>query len=140
MILAEDERAIIAVLLRYATGIDRRDWALFGTCFTEDFTGTYPGFGTWHGADAITDFMRTAHENLGATLHRMSNFVIERNGDTTTARSYVDAILLPLAETSEAHNALGLYDDVFVSGATGWRIARRHFTAIKSAKKKGLLF
>ncbi len=33
----EDERSIIAVLLRYATGIDTRDWNLFRTCFSEDF-------------------------------------------------------------------------------------------------------
>ena len=130
MIAAEDERAIVAVLLRYATGIDRRDWALFRTCFTEDFTGMYPGFGTWHGAEAITDFMRTAHENLGPTLHRMSNFVIESNGDTITARSYVDAVLMPPTETGKVHRAAGLYDDILSHGAAGWQIARRRFEAV----------
>lgn len=130
MTLAEDERAITDVLLRYATGIDRRDWTLFRTCFAEDFIGIYPGFGTWHGADAITEFMSTAHENLGATLHRMSNFDIKSSRDSATARSYVDAVLMPLAETGDVHRAMGLYDDVFVRGAAGWRITRRNFIAV----------
>jgi hypothetical protein len=131
MIGAADERAITAVLLRYATGIDRRDWALFRACFTEDFNGTYPGFGTWHGAEAITEFMRTAHAGLGPTLHRMSNFVIEGDGDNATARSYVDALLMPPTESGDVHRAAGLYDDVFVRGATGWLIARRAFTPVQ---------
>jgi uncharacterized protein (TIGR02246 family) len=130
MIAAEDERAIAAVLLRYATGIDRRDWALFRTCFTEDCVGIYPGFGTWRGPDAITDFMREAHADLGPTLHRMSNFVIEGEGGNATARSYVDALLIKSVDTGEAHRAAGLYDDVLVRGIPGWQIARRAFTSV----------
>jgi len=131
MISVEDERAITAVLLRYATGIDRRDWSLFRTCFTEGFTGTYPGFGTWHGADAITAFMRTAHAGLGPTLHRLTNFVIEGDGDNASARSYVDALLMPLADFGEMHRAAGLYDDLLVRGVTGWQIVRRAFTPVR---------
>ena len=130
MIHAEDERAIVAVLLRYATGIDRRDWVLFRSCFTQDFTGVYPGFGTWQGADAITEFMRTAHAGLGPTLHRMSNFVIEGDGDTATSRSYVDAVLMPPNEGGEVHKAAGLYDDNLVRGDAGWQISRRAFIPI----------
>jgi hypothetical protein len=32
----EDQRDIADVVLRYATGIDRRDWPLFRTVFTDD--------------------------------------------------------------------------------------------------------
>ena len=130
MIRGDDERAIVAVLLRYATGIDRRDWALFRSCFSEDFTGIYPGFGTWLGADAITDFMRAAHENLGPTLHRMSNFVIVGSGDAATARSYVDAVLMASTETGAMHRAAGLYEDVLMRSERGWQIARRAFVPV----------
>jgi len=41
-----DVRADVAdVLVRYATGIDQRDWALFRTCFTEDCEADYGGIG-----------------------------------------------------------------------------------------------
>jgi hypothetical protein len=130
MISAEDERAIVGVLLRYATGIDRRDWVLFRTCFTEDFTGSYPGFGTWRGADAITDFMRTAHASLGPTLHRMGNFVIDVDAGNVTARSYVDALLMTSTANAKAHRAAGLYEDLFVRSEAGWQIARRAFVPV----------
>src|SRR3546814_6775496 len=38
MISPEHERAIIAVLVRYATGIDARNWPLFRTCRSEEHT------------------------------------------------------------------------------------------------------
>ena len=39
-------RADVAdVLVRYATGIDRRDWELFRTCFTEDCDADYGDIG-----------------------------------------------------------------------------------------------
>jgi ketosteroid isomerase-like protein len=125
---AEDERAIVATLLRYATGIDQRDWPLFRTCFTEDAVADYPGFGQWVGARAITDFMEQAHAPMGATLHRVSNCVVAGEADVATARSYVDAVLtLP---DGTVHNATGVYQDRLVRSADGWRIAERRFQAV----------
>jgi hypothetical protein len=63
---------IAEVLVRYATGIDRRDWGLFRSCFTADCHADYEGIGTWESADAITDFMVRAHADMGHTLHRIS--------------------------------------------------------------------
>lgn len=128
---AEDERAIIKVLVRYATGIDRRDWHLFRTCFTDTFEGDYPGFGLWRGPDEITAFMEQAHAPLGQTLHRMTNFVVQSHGDLATARSYVDALLMPGEEGGEIHRAHGFYDDDFIRTSDGWKIRRRLFTAVQ---------
>jgi 3-phenylpropionate/cinnamic acid dioxygenase small subunit len=36
MLAPADEREITALLTRYATGIDTRDWPLFEACFAED--------------------------------------------------------------------------------------------------------
>ena len=41
---------IAEVLVRYATGIDRRDWTLFRTCFTDDCDADYGDIGTLHSA------------------------------------------------------------------------------------------
>ena len=48
---------VAEVLVRYATGIDRRDWTLFRSCFTADCDIDYGDIGVWHGADAITAYM-----------------------------------------------------------------------------------
>lgn len=127
---AQDERAIGAVLISYATGIDQRDWALFHSLFTFDCEADYGSFGKWHGANAITEYMKQAHADLGPTLHRISNIAIRNVDGQVHARCYVDAMLLPMNEGGPLHRAIGYYDDQFIRTANGWHIARRQFHAL----------
>lgn len=124
-----DEQQIGDLLVRYATGIDRRDWALFRTVFTEDCELDYGDIGTWRGADAVVDFMTAVHDMAGPTLHRITNAVVSVDGDTATARAYVDALILAQDNTSGV-SAAGFYDDELVRTKAGWRIARRRFTTV----------
>lgn len=126
----QDERSINAVLLAYASAIDRRDWALFRTCFTEDCSADYGDFGRWNTAVALTQFMQDAHAQLGSTLHRISNIRLTAKRDGVDAVSYVDAILKPQNDHGPVHRAMGSYDDFLVRTGNGWRIARRRFNAI----------
>lgn len=130
-----DERAakqdISEVLVRYATGIDTRDWALFRTCFTEDVLAEYEGIETWTDVEGITSFMEAAHRHMGHTMHRLSNLAIQVHGDAATARSYVDGILMD-ADGQSGYNPSGFYDDELVRTAYGWRIAHRRFTMVLS--------
>lgn len=129
----DDERAakqdIAEVLVRYATGIDRRDWSLFRTCFTDDVIADYDGIATWHGVDEITDSMTTSHAEMGHTMHQLANIAVEIHGDTATARSYVDAVLMS-SDGQSGLNARGIYDDGLVRTADGWRIAQRRYTMV----------
>jgi len=127
---ALDERAITAVLIGYATGIDRRDWKLFHSLFTYDCEADYGSFGKWLGASAITEYMKQAHADLGPTLHRISNIEIRSSGGQVLARSYVDALLTSMNEGGPLHRGVGHYDDQFVRTASGWQIARRQFHAL----------
>ena len=126
----EDRQDISDVLIRYATGIDRRDWPLFRTVFTADCELDYGEIGTWHGIDAVTAFMEQSHAMAGDTMHRMSNQVIAVDGDRAEARTYVDGLILGPDNTSGV-NAVGFYDDDLVRTADGWRIARRRFTPVR---------
>ena len=72
----EDRQDIADVLLRYATGIDRRDWPLFRTAFTDDCRTRLRRDRQWRGVDAVTDFMETSHAMAGHTMHRLTNQVI----------------------------------------------------------------
>lgn len=130
-VAAEDERAIIHVLLRYATGIDTRDWPLFRTCFTEDCEVDYGSFGQWRGPRQVTEYMADAHRQMGPTLHKLSNIVINCENQDVRARTYVDAILMPGAIDGPAHRAAGIYDDYFVRTSDGWKIYRRKFTMVE---------
>jgi 3-phenylpropionate/cinnamic acid dioxygenase small subunit len=128
----EDRQEIDDVLLRYATGIDRRDWPLFRTVFTEDCELDYGEIGAWTGIDAVTLFMQQAHAMAGHTLHRMSNQVIAVDGDKAEARSYVDALIM-VGDNTSGVNGIGYYDDDLVRTDAGWRIARRRFTIVRVA-------
>jgi hypothetical protein len=62
-------------------------------------------------------------------MHRMTNQVIDVDGDTAHARTYVDALIL--AEGGSGVNAIGFYDDDLARTAAGWRITRRTFTQVR---------
>ncbi|WP_099021536.1 nuclear transport factor 2 family protein [Mycolicibacterium palauense] len=126
----DDRQDIGDVLIRYATGIDRRDWTLFATAFTDDCMLDYGEIGCWEGVGAVTEFMERSHALAGHTLHRMSNQVIDVAGDRATARTYVDGLILA-PDGAAGVNAIGIYDDELVRTDTGWRIARRRFTPVR---------
>jgi 3-phenylpropionate/cinnamic acid dioxygenase small subunit len=121
-----DKEQIAEVLIRYATGIDSKDWPLLRSCWTDEINVDYQQLGRFTSPDALTDLMRQLHENMGPTYHRMSNFVINVDGDKATVRSYVNAVLmLQPDDTTNWVEALGHYDDVFVRTADGWKIRQR---------------
>ena len=125
----EVRQDVADVLVRYATGIDRRDWALFRTCFTDDCEADYGEIGVWHGVEAITGWMERAHAGCGHTMHRITNQAVSRHGDGVAARSYVDALVMA-PDNRTGTRAVGYYDDELVRTDDGWRIARRRFTMV----------
>jgi hypothetical protein len=123
-----DKDQIAEVLIRYATGIDSKDWPLLRSCWTDEIDVDYQQLGRFTSAEALTDVMRQLHENMGPTYHRMSNFVIavDEAGDRATVRSYVQAVLmLQPNDSTNWVEALGHYDDIFVRTPDGWRISER---------------
>jgi 3-phenylpropionate/cinnamic acid dioxygenase small subunit len=126
----EDRQDISDLLVRYATGIDRRDWPLFRNVFTDDCELDYGEIGTWQGVDAVTDFMDTTHAMAGHTLHRLTNQAITLDGDNASARTYIDAVIM-FGDNQSGVNAWGFYDDEIVRTGDGWRIARRRFTQVR---------
>lgn len=125
----EDRRQISDVLVRYATGIDRRDWPLLRTVFTEDCELDYGEIGTFVGVDAVVQFMTETHRMAGHTLHRITNQAVDVDGETATARAYVDALIMAPDNTSGV-NAVGFYDDELLRTDMGWQIRRRRFTLV----------
>jgi hypothetical protein len=121
-----DKERIAEVLIRYATGIDSKDWPLLRSCWTEDVDADYGEVGRFSGADAITDLMKRLHGAMGPTYHRLSNFAVAVDGERATARSYVHALLQAIPDDAASWvEAVGHYDDELVRTADGWRIARR---------------
>ena len=124
--MLDDHDQISQVLIRYATGIDQKDWPLLRTCWTDDVVVDYDTLGQYTGADTLTEVMKQTHQNMGPTYHRVSNFVIDVDGGRAAVRSYVHAVLLITpGDPSNWLDAVGHYDDEFVRHPAGWRISRR---------------
>jgi 3-phenylpropionate/cinnamic acid dioxygenase small subunit len=131
-----DRELITDVLVRYATGIDTKDWSLFRTCFTDDVQADYgEGVGSWSSVDAITDYMTAMHADMVDTKHRLTNFVIEVDGDSATASTYVHAVLVVTNDPLTWYEPVGRYEDRLVRTSEGWRISHRvyHSTRMLSS-------
>ncbi len=127
---AQDDRAITALLVSYGCAIDRRDWQKLRACFSDDCECDYGSFGKWQGPAAIAHFMKQAHADIGPTLHRITNVESWTQDGQAHARSYVDALLMPVNEGGPIHHGIGYYDDQLVRTGAGWRIARRQFVPV----------
>jgi 3-phenylpropionate/cinnamic acid dioxygenase small subunit len=127
-----DHDLITDVLVRYATGIDTKDWKLFRTCFTDDVHADYgEGVGSWTDADGITEYMTVMHADMVDTKHQLTNFVIEIDGDSATASTYVHAVLVVTHDPLTWYEPVGRYEDRLVRTPEGWRISHRAYHATR---------
>jgi 3-phenylpropionate/cinnamic acid dioxygenase small subunit len=133
------EPAVVAgvseVLVRYATSIDSRDWKLFRTCFTDDCQVDYGKLPNgevqrWDSVEAMATWMETAHQDMGHTLHRITNQRVEGDERRVRARCYVDVLLTTPAGELIVHGA-GFYNDELLQTTDGWKIATRRFTSVR---------
>jgi 3-phenylpropionate/cinnamic acid dioxygenase small subunit len=123
-----DKAQITEVLIRYATGIDSKDWPLFRSCWADEVDLDYGEVGRFTDPDAFTELFAQTHNPMGPTYHRLSNFAIDIDeaGDTATARTYVHAVLMVTRDDNSPWvDVIGHYDDELVRATDGWRIRRR---------------
>ena len=91
-----DRQAISDVVNRYATGIDRRQWDLYRSCFTDPVTIDFSSFAGEGEAETISvdDWVARVRGTLSgfdATHHQSSNHVHSIEGDDATCVSYMVA-------------------------------------------------
>jgi ketosteroid isomerase-like protein len=110
---------------RYARAVDRRDWALAATLFTDDAVLLSTRF-ELVGVPQILRGLRTV-ERYRATFHAVHNQTLEIDGDEASAETY--CVANHLFERAGAARKLdrGIrYQDRYRRGADGaWRLARR---------------
>ena len=126
----EEQRAIEALLMRYATAADSRDAALLASCFTEDVRADYGSqIGKFEGRAALVGHLQAMLGACGPTLHFISNVVLSGHGEAISSRCYTQAVVhLPGAETPL--RTAGIYDDRLRRTQDGWRIATRVYSPI----------
>jgi 3-phenylpropionate/cinnamic acid dioxygenase small subunit len=122
-----DRAAISDTVIRYATGIDMRDWVAYRSCFTDevdiDFTSWMGGTPTRMVADEWVAMVRDALSGFAATQHISTNHVITLEGDEATCVSYLQAQhYLPNDQGDSVFTLGGYYTNRLVCAPDGWRI------------------
>jgi SnoaL-like domain len=131
------ERAeIVALSVRYASGIDRRDWSLYRSCFTDvcaiDFSSWSARPAGERRADEWVDAVRRTNGSFDATQHLMANHVVTIEGDRAASVYEVQAQHWFTPETLVAlgHGGIvnwctlgGHYTSEVVRAGGAWRIS-----------------
>jgi len=138
-----DRQTIVDVVIRYATGIDMRDWDLYRSCFADPCEFD---FSSWNGrpatvmpADTWVDAVRATNGNFESTQHLSTNHVVRFDSDDeATCVSYMQAQHWYSAErlTSLGHpgddarwcTLGGFYTYTLVRTGDDWRIRRCQLT------------
>jgi hypothetical protein len=128
-----DIEEIRMLLARYCQLCDARtDTSFVREIFTEDATDDHGLFGqVFRGWDEIEQMYVRSSEFLESAAHFVTNEQIELDGDTATARSYVQCWTW-LRESAALGNVrpadyvfVGVYHDTFRRTPDGWRISGR---------------
>lgn len=137
--LLQDRADITDLINRYATGIDRRDWALYRSIFADELEMDFSSYSGQPGSKMTGDEWVAGVQLLlpgfDATQHLFSNFVIEVDGDEATATVYMQAehfIANSLGDNS--HTLGGYYVHKLRRGAEGWKI---HATTLNVTWSRG---
>jgi hypothetical protein len=127
-----EKAAVRETLLRYAAGIDRRDWDLMLSCFTDDVWAIFQGNDLGRGRDKILAYINTAASGFRiiSSIHMLANMYIELDGARAKADTYGIGYLVfdsgtgPTLRTRHLHYV----DDLVRNDDDSWLIAKRVLT------------
>jgi hypothetical protein len=138
-----DRQAVVDVVIRYATGIDMRDWDLYASCFTDPCEFD---FSSWSGRgpalltpEQWVKAVRSVNGNFDTTQHLSTNHVVTFDGpDAARCVSYMHAqhwfsaerlVELGEAATEPRWCTLGgYYTNDLTRTDDGWKIRRCQLT------------
>ena len=120
----EDRLALRELADRYARAVDRRDWELASTLFSEDCVLQGPGY-ELVGRTKILAGLRLI-DRYSATQHSVHNQLVEVDGDVATGETYCTAHHVYERDGRRRMLDWGIrYQDRCVRERGAWRYARR---------------
>jgi ketosteroid isomerase-like protein len=123
----EDERAIEALIARYADAVNRRAAEDWEALWTRD--GVWSAFGqSFEGRDAVVGTWKAAMQGFRLVFHVIHSGVIELDGDNAHGRWSISEQLQSTNGTPGT--LLALYHDDYRREREGWRFARRELEVL----------
>lgn len=121
-----DKLAVAETVYRYATGVDRRDWALYRSIFTDTVTIDFASFDPnlpprVMRADDWVAGLVPLFTGLAATQHSMTNPLATVDGDAATITMDVQAHhVLDPDDPESWYTVGGYYEDTLVRVDSRW--------------------
>jgi len=135
----DDFREIEAVLLRYASALDKREYERLKAVFIPEATANYIGLAECENLDSIIELVSGALDRCGPTQHFLGNIKIDIQGREATASCYLQAIHIGLGEyADQLYTVWGEYRDRLVKTEAGWRIGHRELAVIHTQGDIGM--
>lgn len=121
----QDRQAILDVLARYCRGIDRADYELVRSVYTDDGVDHHTGFSG--SADDYVTWVRKRSARFSGTMHILGTHTATITGDTAVAETYGTAHHWgdPPDDASLNFTSGFRYLDRLRRTADGWRITER---------------
>jgi hypothetical protein len=143
-----DRAAISDVVHAYATGLDRRDWALFRSIFSDSIEMDFESVGLRPAVYDAGEWVRDAARlfaGFEATQHTSSNHVHTVTGDHATCVSNMQATHFIAPEPGDDFDEAkhrwtigGYYDNSLVRTVDGWRLAKVRLNVTWQTGNQGL--
>jgi ketosteroid isomerase-like protein len=120
-----DRQQIVDTLYRYASTIDRKDYAGLRNVFADDATARY-GEREWiTGADAIVEWITEHGRQQTWQHHLLSVYHVDIDGDRAMALTYHTSHQATVGEPDTVKVIVARYHDELRRIGDGWRIGRK---------------
>ena len=122
-----DRLEIQDLCTRYGVGVDRRDWDLWESCFTEDALIDYTAMGGIKGqVKEVRTWLEKVFDRVGPSQHLTLNAEVEIDGDEATNRvGFYNPMPVEKNGKQAVYFCGGWYCDKLVRTDEGWKFRER---------------
>jgi hypothetical protein len=132
----DDYEAIRQLKYRYLRSLDLKEWDEFADTLTPDVSADYGARLSFTDRDSTVGYMRSALGPKIITVHQAHHPEVSVDGDTATARWYLQDIVLVLEQRIMLTGA-AFYDDGYRRCEDGqWRICRTGYVRSYEAMQR----
>ena len=124
-----DRIALQDVMLKYAAGVDERDFDLYASCFMDNVEILDFGESTINGKDNWVAFVKEALNAYGPTQHMLGPQFATINGDEAHCRTDVQALHYLKEPEGEILTLWATYETDMKRVNGGWKISRHRLVS-----------
>ena len=124
-----DRIALQDVMLKYAAGVDERDFDLYASCFIENVEVLDFGEAPINGRDEWVKYVKNALDNYGPTQHMLGPQLASINGDNAHCRTDVQALHYLKQPEGEILTLWATYETDMIRTDDGWKISKHRLVS-----------